>query len=92
MLDDRRNEFVDREERVRMRPDHVAQVFLISRLVEITVEQLLRQVEGVLVVLLRGVLSLVDEGDRNSEPEFDAERTQSSSAFRGLFGAQFFER
>lgn len=65
MLDSGPDELVDREERVGADPDHVAELFLKSRGVDVVVEELLRQVEQMLVVVLRCVAFPIDCRNRS---------------------------
>lgn len=73
MLDRGRDELVERKERVRAYASHVPQLLLIRLLVDLSVEELLRELEHVLVVVLRRVVACVDDGNGSGEAEVDAD-------------------
>jgi len=93
VLDDGRDKLVDGEERVRADADHEAQLLLVRLLVDVAVKQLLGEVEHVVVVVLGGVVTRVDDGDGRRQAELDAERVEAPGARggRGEVGRELLE-
>ena len=79
MLDEARDELVDREQRVCVDAAHVAQVLLKVGQRDLVVEQLLGEVERVGVVVLGRVVvqERVDDGHGNGKAEVDREDRKS---------------
>ena len=92
MLDDGLDELIDGEERVRVDAEHVPQLLLVGRLVDVAVKELLGEIQRMLVVAKCWVVPLVDDGHLGREAKVDGEGAETLGTFGGEGSAPLLKR